>query len=133
MTTPFEFLRADFPELHRGAVTAGSAALRDPRTACFHARWTTEQAIKWAFAHDRSLARPYDEGVSALLHEPTFKALLGDTVFRMAREVIRLGNRAAHESRPLSQHDSVAAVSHLFEFCYWFARTYGRTTSHRQG
>jgi type I restriction enzyme R subunit len=49
-----------------------------------------------------------------------------DTVFRIAREVIRLGNRAAHDARPLSQHDSVAAVSHLFEFCYWFARTYGR-------
>ena len=73
MSTPFEFLRADFPDLHRGAVMAGSAALRDPRTACFHARWTIEQAIKWAYAHDRSLPTPYDEGVSALLHEPSFK------------------------------------------------------------
>ena len=39
---------------------------------------------------------------------------------------MRLGNRAAHDARPLSQHDSVAAVSHLFQFCYWFARTYSR-------
>jgi type I restriction enzyme R subunit len=47
-------------------------------------------------------------------------------VFRLTKEAIRLGNRAAHESRPLTNHDSVAAVSHLFQFCYWFARTYCR-------
>ena len=114
------------PELHP-VRSLRNPASRDPRTACFHARWTTEQAIKWAFQHDRSLSPPYDEGVSALLHEPTFKVLLGDTVFKMARGVIRLGNRAAHESRELSQRDSVVAVSHLFQFCYWYARTYGQT------
>ena len=47
-------------------------------------------------------------------------------VFRKAREVIRLGNRAAHESSPPSNRDAVAAVSHLFEFLYWFGRTYLR-------
>jgi type I restriction enzyme R subunit len=104
---------------------AGEAALRDPRTACFHARWTTEQAIKWAFVHDRALRRPYDDGVSALLHEPTFRHQLDDRVFRLTREIIWRGNAAVHDARPVSQHDSVAAVSHLFEFCYWFARTYG--------
>ena len=105
---------------------AAAAALSDPRTACFHARWTIEQAIRWAFKHDRSLRTPYDDGVSALLHDPAFMALAGDAVFRFAKEAIRLGNRAAHDSRPLSRHDSVAAVSHLFQFCYWFARTYCR-------
>src|SRR5437764_936375 len=102
--------------MHRGAVMAGSAALRDPRTACFYSRWTTEQAIKWAFAHDPSLPRPSDEQVSTMLHEPAFKDLMDDTVFRITREVIRWGNRAVHDARQPSQHESVAAVSHLFEF-----------------
>jgi type I restriction enzyme R subunit len=126
VTTPFDFLKGEFPEIREGAVKAGASALSDPRTACFHARWTIEQAIRWAFTHDRSLGAPYDDSVSALLHDPAFRDLIGDRVFGFARETIRLGNRAAHDSRPLTQHDSVAAVSHLFQFCYWLARTYCR-------
>jgi type I restriction enzyme R subunit len=126
VTTPFDFLEAEFPDLFEGAAKAGTAALSDPRTACFHARWTIEQAIRWAFTHDPSLPTPYGDRVSALLHNPAFMALVGERVFLLAKEAIRLGNRAAHESRPLSRHDSVAAVSHLFQFCYWFARTYCR-------
>jgi type I restriction enzyme R subunit len=126
VSTPFDFLRAEFPAVHAGAVKASAAALSDPRTACFHTRWTIEQAIRWAYTNDRSLPTTYDDRISARLHHPAFMALLGDRVFRFAKEAIRLGNRAAHDSRPLSHHDSVAAVSHLFQFCYWFARTYCR-------
>jgi type I restriction enzyme, R subunit len=126
MTTPFDFLRAEFPELHREALAAGSNALGDPRTACFYARRVIELAVTWAFEHDRSLRWPYERNVSALLHEPSFKAAAGDRVFKLAKEVVRLGNRAAHDRAMPSQHDSVAAVSHLFQFCYWFARTYNR-------
>jgi type I restriction enzyme R subunit len=57
-------------------VKASAAALSDPRTACFHARWTIEQAIRWAFTHDPSLPTTYDKRVSALLHDPEFMALL---------------------------------------------------------
>ncbi|HUR18700.1 MAG TPA: DEAD/DEAH box helicase family protein [Acidimicrobiales bacterium] len=126
MSTPFDFLKAEFPDLHEGAVKAGAAALSDPRTACFHARWTIEQAIQWAYKHDRTLAAPYDDGVSALLHDPAFKEVAGDKVFRLAKEAIRLGNQAAHKPQPMTHHESVAAVSHLFQFCFWFARTYCR-------
>ncbi|HSH61744.1 MAG TPA: DEAD/DEAH box helicase family protein [Acidimicrobiales bacterium] len=126
MSTPFDFLQTEFQEVHEGAVKAGAAALSDPRTACFHARWTVEQAISWAYEHDRSLPTPWENGLSARLNDPAFKELVGDKVYRFAREVIRLGNHAAHKSQPLTQHDSVAAVSHLFQFCFWFARTYCR-------
>jgi type I restriction enzyme R subunit len=80
----------------------------------------------WAFEHDRSLGRPYEANLSALLHEPSFKQLVGDRMFKLAKEIVRLGNRAAHDKAAPSQHDSVAVVSHLFQFCYWFARTYNR-------
>jgi type I restriction enzyme R subunit len=126
VTIPFDFLRAEFSELHREALQAGANALGDPRTACFYARRVVELAVTWAFEHDRSLQWPYERNLSALLHEPSFKALAGDRVFKLAKEVVRLGNRAAHDKVAPSQHDSVAAVSHLFQFCYWFARTYNR-------
>jgi len=124
--TAFDFLIAEFPELRNEAVTAGRNALAEPRTACFYARRAVEIAIKWAFEHDRSLQRPYDDAVSTLLNEPSFKALVGEQIYMKAREIIRLGNRAVHETSAPSQHDSVAAVSHLFQFSYWFARTYAK-------
>ena len=51
----------------------------------------------------------------------------------MAREVIKLGNNAVHSKRPVTRNDSVTAVSKLFHFTYWFARTYGRTAKPEPG
>ena len=126
MATPFDFLTAEFPEVHSSAIKACVAALGDARISCFYARVAVESSVTWAFEHDRALPRPYDSNLSALLHEPAFKASMGDQVFRKAKEVIRLGNRAAHDASPPSNRDAVAAVSHLFEFLYWFGRTYIR-------
>ncbi|MCZ7537170.1 MAG: DEAD/DEAH box helicase family protein [Acidimicrobiia bacterium] len=126
MSTPFDFLRAEFPDLHGEALIAGLNALPDPRASCFYARRVVELAVTWAFEHDRSLRWPYERNVSALLHEPTFKALAGDKVFKLARDVVRAGNRAVHDKAAPSQHDSVATMSHLFQLCFWFARTYSR-------
>ena len=126
MSTPFDFLRAEFAEIHESAVRSGAAALGDARASCFYARVAVESAVKWAFEHDRSLPQPYDTSLSSLLHEPAFKAAMGDQVFRKAKEVIRLGNRAAHDAASPSNRDAVASVSHLFEVLYWFGRTYIR-------
>ena len=133
MSTPFHFLKAEFPDLHREALEVGLNALPDPRTACFYARRVVELAVNWAFEHDRSLRRPYDDNLSALLHEPSFKGLMDQKVFLQAKEVIRLGNRAVHDKAPPTQRDSVQATSHLFEFCYWFARTYCRDSKPEAG
>ncbi len=78
----------------------------------------------WAFESDRDLGSVYDSGVSAHLNHPAFKNLMGQDVFRMARDVVRIGNRAVHDSTPVAPQQSVTAVSKLFEFLYWFARTY---------
>ena len=102
MATPFDFLKAEFPEVHSSAIKACVAALGDARISCFYARVAVESSVTWAFEHDRSLPRPYDSNLSTLLHEPAFKALMGDQVFRKAKEVIRLGNRAAHDASPQS-------------------------------
>ena len=124
--TAFNFLRSEFPELHQESLNAGRNALPDPRASCFYSRRVVELAVTWAFEHDRALSWPYERNLSALLHEPSFKQAMPDRIFKVAKEVVRLGNRAVHDKAAPSQHDSVAAVSHLFQFCYWFARTYSQ-------
>lgn len=44
-----------------------------PATACFYARRTLELAVSWAYKHDASLKLPYQDNLSALIYEPSFK------------------------------------------------------------
>lgn len=122
----FQFLAAEWKEIHEAATKAESAAIPDPRTSCFYARRALELAVAWAYKYDRALKLPYQDNISALIHEPTFKQTAGDAVFNKAKVLVTLGNRAVHSPRDIPQTDSVQAVKELFHFCYWFARLYAR-------
>ncbi|MFO0852696.1 MAG: DEAD/DEAH box helicase family protein [Gemmataceae bacterium] len=122
----FAFLRAEWPAVHEAAARAEAAALPDPRTACFYARRALELLVHWAYKHDPALRLPYQDTLSALIHEPTFKAVAGDAVFAKARVVTRLGNEAVHSHRPIHQFDAQTAVRELFHVGYWLAHTYAR-------
>ena len=122
----FDFLTPEWKEIHESASKAESMAIPDPRTACFYARRALELAVAWAYKFDRALKLPYQDNVSALIHEPTFKQTAGDAVFNKAKVVVTLGNRAVHNHRPIPPADSIVAVKELFHFCYWFARLYAR-------
>ncbi|MEO5812854.1 MAG: DEAD/DEAH box helicase family protein, partial [Rhodanobacter sp.] len=122
----FGFLGSEWPQVASTAMRAEASAYPDPRTACFYARRALELAVAWAYKHDPALKLPYQDNVSALLHEPSFKAAAGEAVFTKARVIVTLGNQAVHSSRPIPASDAVSAVRELFHVMYWLARTYGR-------
>jgi type I restriction enzyme, R subunit len=122
----FAFLEVEWPNVYEAAGKAAQAAHSDPRTACFYARRALELAVAWAFKHDSSLRLPYQDNLSALIHEPTFKVVAGEAVFNKARVIARLGNQAVHSHRPIAAADSLVAVRELFHFSYWLAHTYAR-------
>jgi type I restriction enzyme R subunit len=122
----FAFLQPEFPSQYDAAVKAEAAAHSDPRSACFYARRALELAMHWLFKHDASLRLPYQDNLSALVHEPTFKQAAGDAIFSKARVIITLGNRAVQSHRAIPESDAIVAVRELFHVFYWFARTYGR-------
>lgn len=122
----FSFLQREFAAVFEAASKAEAAVHADPRTACFYARRALELAVSWAFKHDPGLRLPYQDNLSALIHEPSFKQTAGEAVFSKARVINTLGNRAVHSHRPVPESDALAAVRELFHVAYWFARTYGR-------
>lgn len=124
----FAFLEREWPSVYEAAVAAESAAYPDPRTACFHARRALELAVAWIYKHDASLKLPYEDNLSALIHDPTFKAATGEAVFSKTRVITRLGNQAVHSHKPVPSADAVVAVRELFHVAYWLVRTYGRLT-----
>jgi type I restriction enzyme R subunit len=123
----FAFLQREWAEVFEAASKAETAVHADPRTACFYARRALELAVSWTYKHDAALRLPYQDSLSALIHEPSFKQAAGQAVFSKARVINVLGNRAVHSHRSVPESDALAAVRELFHVAYWFARTYGRT------
>lgn len=123
----FAFLQREWAAVFDAAAKAEAAVHADPRTACFYARRALELAVSWAYKHDAVLKLPYQDNLSALIHEPSFKQAAGEAVFSKARVINTLGNRAVHSHRAVPEADALAAVRELFHVAYWFARSYGRT------
>ena len=122
----FTFLEAEFGPIFAHSKQAETLALSDPRAACFYARLALETAIKWLYVSDKSLREPYEKSLSAMLHEPTFKLLIGYPLFTKTKIIKDLGNRAAHDLRPLPQQAAIDALRELFHFSYWLVRTYAK-------
>ncbi|MFN7835267.1 MAG: DEAD/DEAH box helicase family protein [Burkholderiaceae bacterium] len=124
--TQFAFLKPEFPDIFAHARQAETLTLSDPRGACFYARLALETAVKWLYEHDRSLRSPYDTALSALIHEGTFRALVGNALVTKARIIKDYGNNAAHDGRAITVPQAMTAVRELFHVCYWLARTYAQ-------
>ena len=121
----FAFLQSEWSTLYGSAIKAEEMANTDSRTSCFYARRTLELAVGWLYKHDKGLRLPYQDHLSALIHEPSFRATAGDAVFTKAKLIKDLGNLAVHSTRPILRTDAVTATRELFHVCYWLARTYG--------
>ncbi len=124
--TQFTFLQREWPAVLEAASKAEAAVHSDARTACFYARRALELTVDWAFKFDPALKLPYQDNLSALIHEPTFRQTAGEAVFSKARVINTLGNRAVHSHRPVPEADALVSVRELFHVTYWLAHTYGR-------
>ena len=120
----FAFLPEQLLELAQSASKAESHVLADPRSACFHARFTLEAILHWLYRHDSSLRMPYDRNLGALLHEPSLQNLLPEAVFQKARVIQKVGNQAVHDQRPVRESDALQIVKELHHICFWLVRTY---------
>src|SRR5919197_1004486 len=114
MSSQFAFLQCEWSTVFEAAARAEAAVYADPRTACFYARRALELAVSWGYKHDASLKLPYQDDLSALIHEPSFKQAAGEAVFSKARVINTLGKRAVHSHRAVPEPDALAAVRELF-------------------
>ena len=82
----FDFLKTEWLELYTSAQKVELLVNTDTRTCCFHARRTLELAVHWLYQNDKDLKAPYENHLSALIYEPTFKDNLPRNIFsRFAR------------------------------------------------
>ena len=63
----FGFLQSKFNALYPSVKQVEPLVISDPRGSCFYARLTLELAVNWLYEHDRSLRRPYQQTLGALI------------------------------------------------------------------
>jgi type I restriction enzyme R subunit len=122
----FAFLQADWPLLYEAATQAEGMANTDARASCFYSRRALELTVAWLYTYDKTLKLPYQDHLSALIHEPTFRKATGEAVFTKTKLIKDLGNLAVHSTRKILPADALTATRELFHVCYWLARTYGK-------
>ena len=108
----FSFLAAEFSAVHDAAAEAERQAGVSPTAAAFFAGKAVEVAVKWAFRADPNLKLPYQDKISALLHEPSFRQAAGEAVFAKAQldQHARQPGRARGDGR-LARATAPAAVA----------------------
>ena len=89
--------------------------------------------MHWLYKHDAALKLPYQDHLSALIHDPTFRQATGPAVFAKTRVVKDLGNLAVHSHKPVRQVDALTAAKELFHVLFWLARTYAREVKPADG
>lgn len=122
----FGFLKPEWPDIHDAAARAESLVLADPRAAAFYARRALELAMGWLYQSDARLKLPYQDNLSALVHEPSFRDVAGNAILFKARYLKDAGNKAVHSPKPFTEPEARTAVAELFHFAFWLVRTYAR-------
>lgn len=122
----FGFLQSEWPDVFNAATRAEAQALSDPRASAFYARRTLELVMAWLYKADTRLQLPYQDNLSALIHEASFRTVAGSAIFAKARYIKEVGNRAVHSEKPFSEMEARTALSELFHLCFWLARHYAR-------
>lgn len=122
----FDFLKAEFNEIYKHISHAEKIALSDPRGSCFYARLAVETTLKWMYKYEACLEQPYADNLSALIHEPSFKNLVGRDIFTKLSIIKNNGNKAAHDHKAVVARDAIVTLSQFHHFAYWLVRTYAR-------
>ena len=89
-------------------------------------RRALELAVRFVYSYDAELDLPYQDNISSLIHERTFRGIIEPRLFPMLKYVIRLGNVAVHTNSNIKRDEAVIALRDLFEFCDWIDYSYSK-------
>lgn len=127
MPSNFDFLQQDWTTLHEDAAQVELNVFLSPRTGVFCVRRTLERAVNWIYENDSGLHKPYQQTLTALIYEPSFREVLPTSLFQNVRLIHKLGNLAVHSGSPINSTDSLHIARMLHAFLGWVSHIYSRT------
>lgn len=133
METNFDYLleKDEYASFAEQAVEAEKSIAISPATCAILSRRALELAVRFVFSYDAELSLPYQDNVSSLIHEPTFRRIIEPRLFPMLKYTIHLGNVAVHTNSKIKRDEAVIALRDLFEFCDWIDYSYSKEYSEK--
>ncbi|TMU82181.1 DUF4145 domain-containing protein [Bacillus sp. BHET2] len=126
MLSNFEFLqeKAQFSTFKNACLEAEKSLQVSPATCAILTRRALELSVKWLYASDSELKVPYQDNLSSLIHEPTFKSIIDEELFPSIKYIIKLGNVAVHTNSAITRGEAVLALHNLHQFIDWLDYCY---------
>ena len=126
MCTNFDFLKSKpiFEGFAGSAVEAEKSLLVSPATCAILSRRALELAVKWVYSYDNDLTVPYQDNISSLIHETTFRQIIDPSLFQRIKYIISLGNKAVHTNINISRSEAVLSLRNLHEVVRWIDYCY---------
>ena len=126
METNFDYLlnKKEYASFATQAVEAEKSISISPATCAILARRALELAVRFVYTHDNDLQLPYQDNISSLIHEDTFRNIIEPGMFPMLKFTIHLGNVAVHTNSVIKRDEAITSLRDLYEFCDWIDYSY---------
>lgn len=126
METNFDYLleKEEYKDFAAQAVEAEKSLSISPATCAILARRALELAVRFVYTYDAELQLPYQDNISSLIHEYSFRNIIEPSLFPMLKFTIHLGNVAVHTNSNIKRDDAIIALRDLYEFCDWIDYSY---------
>ena len=126
--TNFDFLKngEQFTPFADAAIAAEKIYSIDPEACVLNCRRAMEFAVKWMYSVDGDLEMPYQDTLSSLMSEETFREIVGSDLWHRMDFIRRMGNYAAHNSaKKITVDRAELCLENLFYFLDFIAYCYG--------
>ena len=122
----FDFLKQNiiFNNFSEACIEAENGIGLNTVTCSILSRRALELAVKWLYANDNELKIPYQNNLSALVHDITFKNIVDENLLKQIEYIIKLGNYAVHNNKKISREEALLALRYLYNFMQWIAYYY---------
>lgn len=126
MCSNFEFLKGkkEFESFSFQCLEAEKSIIVSPATCAILSRRALELAVKWVYANDSDLVLPYQDNISSLIHNESFRELIDSSMFNIIKYIVKLGNVAVHTNKPITRGEAVLALHNLHQFVSWIDYCY---------
>ena len=131
MLNNFEFLKGkkEFESFSRACVEAEEAILISPSNCAMSCRRALELSVKWLYSFDRDLKLPYQDKLSSLIHDPSFKNIVDEELISLMKYIVRLGNASIHTNINISREEAIVSLHNLYQVVAWIDYCYAEEYS----
>ncbi|HBI7044879.1 DEAD/DEAH box helicase family protein [Clostridium perfringens] len=122
----FEFLKGkkQFDGFSAQCFEAEKSIIVSPATCAILSRRALELAVKWVYGNDSEIVLPYQDSISSLIHNESFRELIDSSMFNILKYIIKLGNVAVHTNKPISRDEAILSLHNLHQFVSWIDYCY---------